>query len=1000
MILDHPPIALRTVTLSLCLASVSSSFAGEPIGSQPTAAQVQFFESQVRPVLVENCVSCHGSAKIKAGLRLDSRPAAVSGGDSGPAVVAGKPEESLLVERIASGDMPPKGKLPQRQVDALTQWIKMGAPWPGGETPAEAAVEPTASNIRRPGYQVTDTDRAHWSFRRLKRPEVPAIASPAAPEHPIDRFIAPGLAAKGLRPNQSASRGELIRRVTYDLTGLPPSPAEVDAFEADTSSDAYEKLVDRLLASPRYGEKWGRHWLDLVRYAETNSYERDGAKPNAWRYRDYVIRSMNQDKPYDRFIREQLAGDELPDGGHEGLIATGYYRLGLWDDEPADRDQARYDGLDDIVATTGQVFLGLTVDCARCHDHKLDPIPQKDYYRFLSFFQNVNDYRNGGPTDEALLFAGDDDRRAYEASSRDLTRRRDEVQAALSTLEGEFRERYAAAKGGQLAPVDIDDLTYRFYRDTWKTLPDFDALKPEEAGKLPQGLFTLAPRTRDSAFGFVFEGTLIVPKDGTYTFQLDSDDGSRLLVAGEMIVERDGVHGQGKPRVASLALKQGRVPIRLDYFQAGHGLALSVSWSGPGFENRPLSSPSSPVALSASTEEKPKASPAPTQADFVRLFRSEGKQLLGEEKVKRYRELRRELDVLKAQKPTAERALVVTESGPQARPTHLMLRGNPHSPGDQVEPAFLQVASVTPPALPVTTGGAKTTGRRTVLADWIASPENPLTARVMANRVWQYHFGRGIVRSSSNVGTQGDKPTHPELLDWLATELIANGWKLKPLHRLIMTSEAYKRSSRAQPEALAADPQDDLFWRFEMRRLTAEEIRDSVLAVTGSLSLKMYGPGVYPEIPAEVMAGQSVPGAGWSKSSVEDQSRRSIYVHVKRSLLVPILESYDVAETDRSSPIRFATTQPTQALGMINSTFINRQSAALADRLRREAGDRPSDQVVLALRLITDRRPTEAEVARGVALISGLRDRGSSAESALASFCLVALNLDEFIYLD
>ncbi len=995
MICDPSPIALRTVALSLCLAA--TTFAGDKASSQSTAAQLQFFESQVRPILVESCQGCHGSAKIKAGLRLDSRSATIAGGESGPAVVAGKPAESLLVERIASGDMPPKGKLPQRQVEALTRWVEMGAPWPGGETPAEAASEVVASNIRKPGYQVTDADRAHWSFRPLKRPESPNLAGSAMPDHPIDRFLAPGLAAKGLKPNPRASKAELIRRATYDLTGLPPSPAEVDAFEADTSTDAYDKLVDRLLASPRYGEKWGRHWLDLVRYAETNSYERDGAKPNAWRYRDYVIRSINGDKPYDRFIREQLAGDELPDGGHEGLIATGYYRLGLWDDEPADRDQARFDGLDDIVATTGQVFLGLTVDCARCHDHKLDPIPQKDYYRFLSFFGNVNDYRNGGPTDEALLFSGDADRRAYEDSSRALAKRRDEAQAAVSLLEAEFRDRHAATKGGRLATLDIDDLAYRFYRDTWEVLPDFDALKPEDAGNLPEGLFTLAPRTRDTAFGFVFEGALIVPKDGTYTFRLDSDDGSRLSVDGAKVVERGRIHGEGAPQTARVDLKQGRVPIRLDYFQAGHGLGLSVSWSGPGFEGRPLSSA---PAESASVESKPKAGPALNPADLARLIRSEGKQLLGEEKARRYRESRRELEALKAQKPAADRALVVSEVGPQPRPTHLMLRGNPHSPGDQVEPAFLQVASTSPPILPRPEPGSKTTGRRTVLADWIASPENPLTARVMANRVWQYHFGRGIVRSSSNVGTQGDKPTHPELLDWLATELIAGGWKLKPLHRRIMTSDAYQRSSRSRPEALAADPQDDLFWRFEMRRLTAEEIRDSILAVTGSLSLKMYGPGVYPEIPAEVMAGQSVPGAGWNKSSPEDQSRRSIYVHVKRSLLVPILESHDVAETDRSSPIRFATTQPTQALGMINGTFINRQSTALAARLRKEAGDDPAKQVALGLRLITDRKPTEAEVARGVTLISGLRDKGSSADSALASFCLVALNLDEFIYLD
>jgi Protein of unknown function (DUF1549)/Protein of unknown function (DUF1553)/Planctomycete cytochrome C/PA14 domain len=985
-----PPIAL--VAASLAFWTASRSPAADDQAFSPE--QIQFFESQVRPVLVEQCLGCHGDKKVKAGLRLDSRASALAGGDSGPAIVPGKPEDSHLVAaiRYEGPEMPPKGKLPQRQVEALTQWVKMGAPWPGGAKPEAAAAEP-ASTIRRPGYAVTDADRSHWAFRPLKRPAVPAISGSTGALKPIDAFLLAGLDAKGLKPNSAASKHELIRRVTYDLTGLPPTPAEVEAFEADASPDAFAKLVDRLLDSPRYGEKWGRHWLDLVRFAETNSYERDGVKPNAWRYRDYVIRSFNQDKPYDRFVREQLAGDELPDGGGDGLIATGYYRLGLWDDEPADREQARYDGLDDIVATTGQVFLGLTVDCARCHDHKLDPIPQKDYYRFLAFFQNVNHYRNGGPTDEAILLADDAARRAFEQATVEVNRRRSKAQAAIAVLEEEFKAGYEKSRGGKVATLDIEDLSFRFYRDTWEKLPEFDTVKPEATGQLPLGLFTLAPRTRDDSFGFVFEGTLVVPKDGRYTFYLDSDDGSRLSVDGFLVAEHDGIHGEGQEESGSVELKQGRRPIRLEYFQAGHGLGLTVSWSGPGFNHRPLS-----AAKETASPSKPRGL---TPAEFARVMRREAVGILGEAKAKQYRDLRKELDDLKADKVPADRALVVTEPGPDSPETHVMLRGNPHTPGDKVEPGFLQVASTSAPSLPTPAPGSKTTGRRTVLADWIASPENPLTARVMANRVWQYHFGRGIVRSSSNLGTQGDKPTHPELLDWLASELIADGWKLKALHRVILNSDAYKMSSKPDEKALAADPMNDRFWRFDMRRLTAEEIRDSILAVTGGLSLKMYGPGVYPEIPAEVMAGQSVPGAGWGKSNTEDQSRRSVYVHVKRSLILPILESFDLAETDRSSPVRFATTQPTQALGLLNGSFMNKQARAFAARLRREAGDERPKQVELALNLATGRKPTEKEIGRGVALISALLERdGATPDLALESFCLVVLNLNEFFYLD
>jgi hypothetical protein len=976
-----------TIVASLSPARVSRA---DDRGATPD--QILFFESKVRPILVEKCAGCHGPTKIKAGLRVDSRAALLAGGDTGPAVVPGKPAESHLVAaiRYEGPEMPPKGKLPAPQVEALTRWVEMGAPWPPGDSaPVAGEPAPSSSTIRKPGYAVTDADRSHWAFRPLHAPAIPA--APAS-THPIDAFILEKLAARGLRPNPPASRLELIRRVTFDLTGLPPTPEEVTEFLADPDSDAYDRLVDRLLASPHYGEKWGRHWLDIVRFAETNSYERDGAKPNAWRYRDYVIRSFNDDKPYDRFIREQLAGDELPDGGPDGLIATGYYRLGLWDDEPVDREQAFYDGLDDIVATTGQVFLGLTVDCARCHDHKLDPIPQKDYYRFLAFFRNLNHYRNGGPTDEAPLFPSEAARSAYEQAKRENGRRRNQIQAELDPIENEFRAAYDVRRGSKNSPVDIEELTYRFYRDTFDHLPNFDSLKPEDVGNLPRGRFDLTPRTRNESFGFVFEGKLIVPRSGIYTFTLDSDDGSRLAVDGKTVAERDGVHGEGEEKLARVELSAGRVPIRLDYFQAGHGLGLTVTWSGPGFSRRVLSAPAAGEIASALKPLNP--------YELARAIRSEGVAILGEAKAVRHRELRRELEALKAQDKAAEQALVVTEAGPDAPATHVLLRGNPHSLGETVEPGFLQVVATESPVLRTPPPTARTTGRRAVLADWIASPTNPLTARVMANRVWQHHFGRGIVRSSNNLGTQGDKPTHPELLDWLASELVAGGWKLKPLHRLIVTSAAYRASSRPDDKSLAADPVNDLFWRFDMRRLTAEELRDAILSVSGDLNLKMYGPGVYPEIPEEVLAGQSRPGAGWGKSPPEEQARRSIYAHVKRSLIVPVLEAFDLAETDRSSPVRFATTQPTQALGMLNGSFLNRQARSLALRLKREVGDDPTKRIDRAFQLALGRLPEPVERNRALDLIAAFSGDPASSDRAWDAFSLVVLNLNEFLYLD
>ena len=834
---------------------------GKAADKPPTAGEIRFFEARIRPLLVENCLKCHGEKKPKNGLRLDSRAGMIAGGEQGPAVVPGQPEKSLIIKAVnyQELEMPPKKKLSAEQIADLTRWVKMGVPWPGAD-PNQPAPKPRAKE-----YQVTAEDRAHWSFQPVKRPPVPVVKERAWVANPVDAFILARLEAKGLTPNPPAGRRELIRRVYYDLTGLPPTPEEVEAFVADPSPRAYEALVDRLLESPSYGEKWGRHWLDLVRFAETNSYERDNPKPHAWRYRDYVIRSFNDDKPYDQFIREQLAGDELPAAGADGLIATGYYRLGIWDDEPADREQARYDGLDDILATTGQVFLGLTVDCARCHDHKIDPFPQRDYYRLLAFFQNITPYRNGGPGDEAPLMADAVSRHDYEQRLRELADQRRQVQAAITAIEEDFR--------------------------------------------------------------FLYD--------------------------------------------------QG------------------------------------PVA----------------KEDLARLIQSDGARVLGKERYEQYRGLLRERQMLRTRKVPAAMALCVAETGPSAPDTFILLRGNPHVPGDKVEPGFPQVLGGKTPAIPVPAPDARTSGRRLLLANWIASPENPLTARVMVNRVWQYHFGRGIVRSANNFGLlPGNEPTHAQLLDWLGAEFMdpspqplspqgrgaptdplspqgrgvgVRGWRLKPLHRLLLTSNAYRMSSRGNARGLAVDPGNDLFWRFDMRRLSAEEVRDSILAASGTLSRKMYGPGVYPEIPAAVMAGQSRPGYGWGKSPPEEQARRSVYIHVKRSLLTPILESFDTAETDRTTPVRFVTTQPTQALHLLNGEFLNQQAALLAGRLRREAGDDVSKQVRLALSLVLTRPAGAEEVRRGVDVMAALRTRdGATADRALTYFCLMVLNLNEFVYLD
>ena len=918
------------------------------------------FSRHVQPILAARCMKCHGPGKHEAGLSFDKHEHAVVTGDSGEiSIVPGKSAESELIKRITSDDesvrMPPEGKpLTAKEIEAITKWIDQGAEW-----------------------------SKHWAYRPLKAPLVAEFKDDTWTRGAIDSFILEGLHDAGLEPSPQADKVALVRRAYYNLTGLPPSPAEVDAFVNDESPQAWENLIDKLLASERYGEHWGRKWLDVVRYAETNSFERDGVKPNAWRYRDYVIRSFNEDKPYDEFLKQQLAGDERPNRTADDLIATGFYRLGVWDDEPADRDQAMYDGFDDLVTTIGQGMLGLTFNCARCHDHKIDPIPQADYYKLVAFVRNISPMQTTGPSIEEPLFPSPESAVRFEEKVRERKNEINALQAEITRLERKFAAAYDA---DPVATSDIDDLHYRYYRDTWEKLPDFDNLKAEDEGTIESGLLDISSATRDFSFGFVFTGTLKVPADGEYTFSLNSDDGSRLTIDGNVVVEYDGLHGEENgPRVAKVALKQGRLPIRVDYFQGPLGAkGITLHWEGPEVSRRTLSA------------EKTNR---PGEMSITQLFKANGKEFVGEKVTNRYVKLLAEMEELKKDVP-ADRALCVKELGNQAADVFILQRGTPGNHGAKVAPGFPVLFEQPDIAIPKPEAKAKSTGRRTVLANWIASPENRLTARVMANRVWQGHFGRGIVRSPNNFGGLGTPPTHPELLDHLATDLIEGGWRLKRLHKQIMLSAAYQQSSRGNPVGLAKDPANDLFWRYDMRRLSAEELRDSLHAANGKLNLKMYGPSVYPAVQREVLEGQSMPGSGWGKSSREEQSRRSVYVFVKRSLIVPMLSSFDFPETDTSCEARFTTTQPGQSLAMLNSKFANDQAAAFAERLQEEAGDDLASQVQLAYRLTTSRAASEAEINRARELVGKMEDQGLSPRKARQQLGLFMLNLNEFMYLD
>ena len=947
--------------------------AAADLTAQDGADDLRFYRDEVQPVLEANCYRCHGdrSVKIRGDLWLRTRTNVLRGGHSGPIVDLVEPEQSRILRFINHEDrehrMPPKEKLANADIAALTEWVHRGVPMPvvDGEW------------IYDKPDLITDEARAFWSFQPVAAVELPAVRDPAWCRSEIDRFVLARLEQAGLRPVSEADRVSLIRRATYDLIGLPPTPAEVDAFVADEAPDAWARLVDRLLASPHYGERQGRHWLDLVRYAETNGYERDSDKPEVWRYRQYVIDALNADVPYDRFVLEQLAGDELEDADADSITATGYYRLGLWDDEPADAEQAVLDGLDDVVRTTGEVFFGLTMGCARCHDHKLDPIPQADYYRMLAFFHNVEPYAND-PRRILTDVATAAEKAQVAAQNAEIRAQRTASTQRLHDLRARFAARHREETGAELASSDLSELRYAFYRDTWKALPDFGMLKAEATGRVESDLFDIGLATRDTAFGFVFEGKLWVPEDGEYAFALDSDDGARLTVNGAVVVEYDGVHGLGEPRHGKAQLTRGHHAIRLEYFQGQHGRGLHVTWSGADFDERRLSA----------------ADGGKAKRRLDRAIARDGERLLGAEEWAEYQRLERELKVLR-DIPEERYVLSVRERGTEPPPTHVMIRGSAHAPGDEVEPGFPQILTSAEPAVQPR---AVSSGRRLAFARWLVDPDHPLTARVIVNRVWQFHFGRGLVRSPNNFGMQGQSPTHPLLLDWLARTFVEDGWSLKKLHRRIMLSATYRLSSRADQRALGEDPANDLLWRFDMRRLSAEEIRDSILAITGVLDATVGGPSVYPEFPAEVLAGQS--RVTWrGNDAPANNHRRTIYTSVKRSLLDPFVESFDAATTDASCPVRFQTTQPAQALTMLNSELVNEAAARLAERLRREAGPDPRDQVARALRLATGRRPTEDDVARGVEFLQSFPDPAGP-DQALQQLCLIVLSLNEFLFVD
>jgi len=737
------------------------------------------FVSQIEPFFVQNCHKCHGQDHQKGGLRLDRREAALRGGDTTDHVlVPGKSSKSDLIARLKSTDpevmMPPKGnRIPPDQIALLAKWIDAGAVWP--ET--AAAASPVV-----PGRAITPEQRAYWAFQPIRRPEVPKVRHPV--RNPIDAFVLARLEREGLEPAPEASRVDLVRRVTYDLTGLPPTPQDIDAFVNDPAPDAYDRLIDGLLASPRYGERWTQHWLDVVRFGESEGFEYDTPVSNLWRYRDYVISSLNADKPYDRFVREQVAGDEIDPQSREALVAAGFHRLGAVRRNAGNQEVAssRNEVLTDRTDIIGAAFLGVTLGCARCHDHKFDPILQKDYYRLQAFLAAT-----------------------------------EEKNISLAT--------------------------------------------PEE----------------DAAY---------------------------------------------KAKTESLVMKIVPLKKRLKTAQ-------------------------------------------------------------GEERIL----LEQQIDQLEDQKPPAPPAINTVQDLSEPTKIHVLRRGEWDKKGDPVGMRFPTVLiSETVQELPLTTPNP-----RVELARWLTDPGHPLTPRVLVNRLWLHHFGTGLVKTPNDFGINGEKPSNPELLDYLATAFLDSGWRLKPLHRLILLSGTY-RQAYATPEtakAMTKDPDNRWLWRFDRRRLSAEELRDSMLAVSGTLNPAMGGPSVFVPVDPELVNALYKPAQWVANHDLNEHHRRSIYLVAKRNLRLPSMEVFDQPTLNSSCGRRDCSTHAPQALELLNGSLSNPLAAAFAERLRKEAGTEPAAQIILGFRLAAGRSPSSEEQRLGLEFLT---------RHPLKEFALALFNLNAFLY--
>ena len=964
------------------------------------AAEHDSFDSKVAPLLSQSCLSCHNADEQKGGLDLSSREAAMRGGDSGPAISAGDAEQSLLWERIQSEEMPPEHPLDETEKTIVKSWIDAGAIW--GTDPIDAFA---FSNDRRAG-------RDWWSLQPLGRPLLPASASPET--HPIDAFVEAKLAEKNLARSPAVSSDSLLRRASYSIRGLPPSADELASVRS--GEETYEELIRRWLNSPQYGEHWARHWLDVARYGESDGFEYDRMRPHAWRYRDWVINAFNDDMPYLRFAQLQIAGDVLEPDNPTAITATGFLVCGAYDGLKPQvdlmRQIMRQDVLEDFVGTVGQTFLGLTINCARCHDHKFDPITQREYYQMTAAFAGVNH--------------GERDIPAQPNKVNKLNQEIESRREKLRELEAPIREKLSAGKSDSLGPNPIaawdftesnQDLIGQLHAapqeptertefgvklngsSTWlatPALPETITTKTLEAWVAlsnldQQGGAAISLQTLD---GVKFDAIVFGEREarrwmsGSNGFvRTSSFSGEAETESGDTVVHvvityaADGTitcyrNGQlyGNPYKAS----------HLENFAAGNAQVIFGLRHGPTSSDRLLAGTLKTARIYDRVLTAEEVASSASNQPFISTQKIV--EQLSTQQQKLHTELKQELDQLLGQQANLKGGKVYAANGRNPGVTHLLGRGSPLQKGDAVPAGGIAAVQGLSADFEVEPN-ASDEERRRQMADWVASENNPLFARVIVNRIWHHHFGRGLVATPNDFGFNGGQASHPQLLDWLASELIAQDWSLKELHYQILCSDTYRQSSAFNKEAHAVDANNQWLWRFSPRRLTAEEIRDSVLQAAGFLNRQVGGPpfqDVRPYLHRGAQFYEAIDPEG------PEFSRRSIYRMWARGGRNPLLDAFDCPDPSATAPQRAMTTTPIQALTMLNSPFMMRMADEFSARIS-ERHTELGEQVEQAYRDTFVRPPTSEEKARAQAFAQ---------EHSLAALCRVLLNSNEFLHLD